>query len=168
MCVMWRAGANGGGIRPGRWPFVWRSCGSRACRAGGWPSSWCGFVLSDDLVLHDVEAAGKVPLGLKDSAVGVVLGEMAVGVVVEGAVVALGVLVLELEEAGLAGEMVGFGVHLVHRSGGVVDIGRRVEAGFGGGDGLEGVGPEGPLVSVGELGEAWAPWSDGVRGLCGE
>src|SRR5581483_2320271 len=108
------------------------------------------FVLGDELVLHDEEAAGEVALGLEDGAVGVVLGEAAVGGVVEGAVVAFGVVVLDLEEAFLAGEAVGFGVDFVDRGGSVVDVGGGVEAGFGGGDGLEGVGPEGALVRVGE------------------
>ena len=81
-----------------------------------------GSVVGDDLVLHDVEAAGEVALGLEDGAVGVVLGERAVGGVVEGAVVALGVFVLELEQAFLAGEVVGVGVDLVDGGGGVVDV----------------------------------------------
>lgn len=127
-----------------------------------------GAALGDDLVLHDVEAAGEVALGLQDGAVGVVLGERAVGGVVEGAVVALGVFVLELEQAGLAGEPVGFRVDLVDGRVGVVDAAGSVEAGFGGGDGLEGVGPEGALVGIRKLGEARAPGADGAGGLRGE
>ena len=137
--------------------------GSPVAGAGG---QW--FVLGDDLVLHDVEAAGEVALGLEDGAVGVVLGERAVGGVVEGAVVALGVFVFELEKAFLAGEAVGFRVNLVDGRGGVVNVGGGVEAGFSGGEGLEGVGPEGAFIGVREFGEARAVWADGVRGLCGE
>lgn len=144
-----------------------------AGRAGleGGPVAGAGdewTALCDDLVVHDVEAAGEVARGLQDGAVGVVFGERAVGGVVEGAVVALGVLVLELEQALLAREAVGFGIDLVHGSVGVVDVGGGVESGFGGSDGLEGVGPEGALVGVRELGEAWAVSADGVGGLRGE
>ena len=145
--VAWRAGLEGGPV-------------------AGAGDEW--FVLRDDLVLHDVEAAGEVALGLEDGAVGVVLGERAVGGVVEGAVVPLGVFVFELEEAGLAGEVVGFGVDLVDGGVGVVDVGGGIEAGFGAGDGLEGVGPEGALVSVRELREARAVGANGVRCLSGE
>ena len=144
-----------------------------ACSAGleGGPVAGArdeGAALGDDLVLHDVEAAGKVALRQEDRAVRVVLGEAAVGGIVEGAVVALRVFVLELEETGLAGEVMGFGVDLVDGSVGVVDVAGGVEAGFGAGEGLEGVGPEGALVGLGELSEAWAVAADGAGSLGGK
>ena len=51
---------------------------------------------------------------------------------------------------------------------GVVDVGGGVQAGFGSGEGLEGVGPEGALVGLGLLGEVRAEGADGVGGLGGE
>src|SRR5580658_6016434 len=172
-------GAMCAGARASRWAAVWGNVahllGEDAVTSGA--RLECGPVagagderaaFGDDLVLHDVEAAGEVALGLQDGAVGVVLGEGAIGGVVEGAVVALGVFVLELEQAGLAGQVVGFGVDFVHGGVGVVDVAGGVESGFSGRDGLEGVGPEGALVGVGELSEARAVGADGAGGLSGE
>ena len=121
------------------------------------------FVLSDDLVLHDVEAAGEVALGLEDGAVWVVLGEGAVGGVVEGTVVALGVFILELQEAGLAGEAVGFGVDFVDGRVGVVDAAGGVESGFSAREGLEGVGPESAFVGIADHAKSRTVGSDATR-----
>lgn len=57
---------------------------------------------------------------------------------------------------------------LVDGGGGVMNVAGGVEAGFGGGESLEGVGPEGALVGVSELGEAWAVRTDGAGSLGGE
>lgn len=69
-----------------------------------------GMTVGDDLVVHDLHAAGEVAVGLEDGAVGVMRGERAVGGVVEGAVVALRILIFELKQAFLAGGAVGDGV----------------------------------------------------------
>ena len=60
------------------------------------------LALGDDLVLHDAEAAGEIAPGLEDGAVGALFGEAGVSVEVKVTAVAVGVLVLQLEEAFLA------------------------------------------------------------------
>lgn len=124
--------------------------------------------MGNDLVLHDLEAAGEIAVGLEDGAARIVARKRPVRGVVEGAVVALSIFVLELQEAFLAGEVVGDGVAPVDSAGSVMDITGRVEAGFRAGERLEGVRPEGALVGVGEMGKARAVRADGARGLRGE
>ena len=127
---------------------------------------WLVFV--EDLVAENADAAAEIVGRVEDGAAGVLLRETTVVLPVEVAAVEIGVLVGELEKALLLDGLVGDLVELVDGGLGVVDDDGLVEAGFGAGEGLEEVGPEGALIGLGFAGEVGAEAVDGAGGGGGE
>src|SRR3984885_15574988 len=63
-----------------------------------------GLVLADDLVIEDVDAAGKIPLRVQDGLLRIVRGQVFICLPIEGAAIPLAVFVSELQQAPLGND----------------------------------------------------------------
>lgn len=109
------------------------------------------FVLIQNLVREDVDAARKVALRIQDRSAGIVRRKVFVGVPVEIAAVAPAVLISELEETLLvndpSGNVIGHGDLRLS----VTDVGGRIQSCLGGSYRLKEIRPPRALVCIAHL-----------------
>ena len=112
-------------------------------------------MLADDLVFDDVYAAAEIVGGFEDGSARIFSREAAIVLPVEVAVVAVAVVIGELQQAFLADRKMGDRVGAGDGGLGMADLDGGIETGLSTGQGLKEVGPEGALVVFGLARELW-------------